>query len=77
VYSHRFLSVENRSFSIKWCGGLFYVDLCVFVFLISCDICVGLCVIGSDLLLRGFDMCFLFQERKKAYSHPIVPNLGR
>jgi hypothetical protein len=34
MYSHRFLSVENRSFSIKWRGGLFYVDLCVF------DVCV-------------------------------------
>jgi hypothetical protein len=27
-----FVSVENRGFSIKWCGGLFYVDLCVLVF---------------------------------------------
>jgi hypothetical protein len=24
-----FVSVENRGFSIKWCGGLFCVDLCV------------------------------------------------
>jgi hypothetical protein len=27
-----FVSVENRGFSIKWCGGLFYMDLCVLVF---------------------------------------------
>jgi hypothetical protein len=27
-----FVSVENRCFSIKWCEGLFYVDLCVLVF---------------------------------------------
>jgi hypothetical protein len=24
------VSVENRGFSIKWCGCLFYMDLCVF-----------------------------------------------
>jgi hypothetical protein len=27
-----FVSVENRGFGIKWCGGLFYMDLCVLVF---------------------------------------------
>jgi hypothetical protein len=62
VYSHRvFLSVENRSFSIKRCGGLFSVDLCVFVFLISCDIYVLACVIESVLVLRGLrvDVWFL------------------
>jgi hypothetical protein len=47
---------ENRSFSIKWCAGLFYVDLCVLVFLISCDIYVLVCVIESVLVLRGFDV---------------------
>jgi hypothetical protein len=27
-----FVSVENRGFCIKWCGGLFYMDLCVLGF---------------------------------------------
>jgi hypothetical protein len=27
-----FVSVENRGFSIKWCGCLFCMDLCVLVF---------------------------------------------
>jgi hypothetical protein len=27
-----FVSVENRGFHIKWCGGLFYMDLCALVF---------------------------------------------
>jgi hypothetical protein len=35
------------------------VDLCVFVFLISCTLCVGVCVIASVLVLRGFDVWFL------------------
>jgi hypothetical protein len=35
------------------------VDLCVFVFLISCDIYVLVCVIESVLVLRGFDVWFL------------------
>jgi hypothetical protein len=50
--------VENRSFSIKWCGGLFYVDLCVFI-ITSFDIYVSVCVIESVLVLRGFDVWFL------------------
>jgi hypothetical protein len=49
----------QTSFSIKWCGGLFYVDLGVFAFLISCDIYVLVCVIESVLVLRGFDVWFL------------------
>jgi hypothetical protein len=56
VYSHKFLSVENRSFSVNWCGDLFYVNLFVFVFLISCDIYVLVCVIESVLILRDFDV---------------------
>jgi hypothetical protein len=32
------------------------VDLCVFVFLISCDIYVLVSVIESVLVLRGFDV---------------------
>jgi hypothetical protein len=35
-----FVFVENRGFSIKWCGGLFYMDLCVLVFQILVCWCV-------------------------------------
>jgi hypothetical protein len=51
-----FVSVENGGFSIKWCGGVCGMDLCV---LVSCDIYVLLCVIGCVLVLRGHDVWFL------------------
>jgi hypothetical protein len=64
AYSHSFVSVENRGFSIKWYGGLFYVDLCVIVFqnlvrYLCAGVCVCVCVSGSVLVLRGHDMWFL------------------
>jgi hypothetical protein len=58
-----FVSVENRGFSIKWCGGLFYVDLCVLVFqCLVWYLCAGVCVIGSVLVLRGHDVWFLHRQ---------------
>jgi hypothetical protein len=40
-----FVSVENRGFSIKWCGGLFCMDLCVLVFQnLVWYLCAGVCV---------------------------------
>jgi hypothetical protein len=39
------VSVENRGFSIKWCGGLFCIDLCVLVFQsLAWYLCTGVCV---------------------------------
>jgi hypothetical protein len=38
---------------------VYFMDLCVFVVLISCDIDVLVCVIGYVFVLRGFDMWFL------------------
>jgi hypothetical protein len=38
------LSVEDGSFSIKWCGGLFYVDFVCTRFSISSGIYVLVCV---------------------------------
>jgi hypothetical protein len=39
------VSVENRGFSIKWCGGLFFMDLYVLVFQsLAWYLCAGVCV---------------------------------
>jgi hypothetical protein len=54
VYSHRFFLWKIGVFSIKWCGGLFYVAL--FVLKISFGIYVFVCVLASVFVLRGFDV---------------------
>jgi hypothetical protein len=48
--------VEDRSFSIKWCGGLFYADFMCTRFSKSRGIYVLACVLESVLVLRGFDV---------------------
>jgi hypothetical protein len=42
-----FLSVKDRCFSIKWCGGLFYVDFECTRFSILSGIYVLVCVLDS------------------------------
>jgi hypothetical protein len=44
VYSHRFFICGKQSFSIKWCGGLFYVDFVCTLFSKSCVVFMCWCV---------------------------------
>jgi hypothetical protein len=54
------VSVENRGFSIKWCGCLFCMDLFVLIFQsLAWYFCAGVCVIVSVLVLCGHDVWFL------------------
>jgi hypothetical protein len=70
-----FVSVENRGFSIKWCGGVYFMWIFVYSFFkISCDIYVLVCVcVSLDLFWYCVVMvCGFFADSLLCYIYVLT-----